>query len=127
MAATKTAPSPGGGAQPAEEHPAPLEHLQHALDDLDHARKDAGLEARERIDAAVDCVRDAVRDVRGRSQDRMSEWEKVLERESDEVLVELGKLAVRMQRSPAALRQLSTEIRHRREQLSPTPAAKKRG
>ena len=120
MAATK-AP-----AKRAAKSQTPLDHLQHALDDLDHARQDAGHEARERIDTAVDCVRDAVRDFRGRSQDRVAEWEKLLVHETDDVLVELGKLAVRMQRTPAGLRELSTEIRRRKAELTPAPPAKKR-
>ena len=121
MAATKTAPR-ARARKPAT----PLDHLQHALEDLDHARKDAGGEARDRIDTAVDCVRDAVRDFRGRGQDQVAEWEKLLERETDEVLIELGKLAVRMQRNPAALRELSAEIRSRKAELTPGNGAGKR-
>ena len=124
MATTKTAPAPTRARRPAA--PAtPLDHLQHALEDLDHARQDAGQGARERIDAAVDCVRDAARDFRSRGQDQVSEWEKLLAHETDDVLVELGKLAVRMQRNPAALRELSAEIRTRRAELSPAHGTKK--
>ena len=75
----------------------------------------------------MDCVRDAARDFRGRTQDQLSEWERTLDRATDDVLVDVGRLAVRAQRSPAALRELSAEIRHRKEELAPAPAAKKRG
>jgi hypothetical protein len=119
--ATKTARTNGAARRKATSA-TPLDHLHHALDDLGRAREGAGQQARDRIDAAADSVRDAATGFRSRAEDRASEWEHTLQRETDEVLVELGKLAIRAQRSPGALRELSAEIRHRKGELGPAGA-----
>ena len=98
----------------------PLEHLQHALEDLGRAREGASEQARDRIDAATDSVRDAATTFRSRAEELIAQWEEMLQREADDVLVELGKVAVRSQRSPGALRELSAEIRRRRAEIAPT-------
>ena len=100
----------------------PLDHLHHALDDLGRAREGAGQEARDRIDAATDSVRDAASNFRSRTEDRVTEWEHTLRRETDDVLVELGRLAIRAQRSPGALRELSAEIRRHKAEIGPAGA-----
>jgi hypothetical protein len=107
--ATKTAKKDGATS---------LDHLQHALEDLGRAREGAGQQARDRIDAATDSVRDAASTLRTRAEERVSDWEEMLKRETDDVLVEIGRLAVRAQRSPEALRELSAEIRRRKAEIA---------
>jgi hypothetical protein len=118
--ATKTART--NGARRKGTPATPLDHLHQALEDLGRAREGAGQQARDRIDAAADSVRDAASNFRSRAEDRVSEWEHTLERETDDVLVELGKLAIRAQRSPGALRELSGEVRRRKAEIGPSGA-----
>lgn len=115
---TKTAKT-DGAARRIQLPATPLEHLQHALDDLGRAREGASEQARDRIDAATDSVRDAATTFRSRAEELLAQWEQMLEREADDVLVEVGKLAVRSQRTPGALRELSAEIRRCKAEMAP--------
>jgi hypothetical protein len=106
-------------APAARRRPSSLEYVQKALVDLDKARGRASDELRESIDSAIERLRHAASDLlRSRPEDETSQWEGSLERASEEVRRELGRRAVRAQRTPDALTQLSTEIRKRRSQIS---------
>jgi len=95
-----------------------LDYLQHALDDLDHARAHAQQDARASIDSAVVRVRDAVKDLNSRAHDEAHEWEERLEHVSSEARLEFGRTAIRAQGTPEALTELAAEIRRRKRALS---------
>jgi hypothetical protein len=116
--ASKTAKT-DGAARRIQPPATPLEYLEHALEDLGRAREGAGEQARDRIDAATDSARDAAPTFRSRAEELISQWEEMLQREADDVLVDLGKLAVRSQRTPGALRELSAEIRRCKADMAP--------
>ena len=66
-AATKKAPA----AKPAEK--SSLDYLQHALDDLAHAREQAQQDARGGIDSAVERIRGVRKDLGARAHDEADE------------------------------------------------------
>ena len=111
-AATKKAPAP----KPAEK--SSLDYLQQALEDLDSAREQAQHEARASIDSAMDRIRDARRDLATRARDEADDLQSRLDRASEEVRRELGRTAMRAQRSPEALTAMQAEIRARKRKLS---------
>ena len=82
--------------------PGTAEYLEKALDDFDRARTHAAEELRSMMEDA---------------KDRVLEWQRQLDGASDEVRRELGVLAVRAQRSPTALKEMSEEIKHHRKEL----------
>ena len=96
-AATKKAPAP----KPAEK--STLEYLQHALEDLAHARERAQQDARAGIDSAVERIRGVRKDMGARAHDEAEELQTRLEHASDDALMEFGRAAVRAQRTPEAL------------------------
>ena len=65
--ATKKAPA----RKPAEK--SSLDYLQHALDDLAHAREQAQMEARGGIDAAVERIQKVRKDLGARARDEAEE------------------------------------------------------
>jgi hypothetical protein len=81
------------GRKPAKsDGHSPVDYLQGAIDELDNARDRARGDIRQGIDA--------------------------LEKAGDDVRRELGILAVRAQRSPEALKEMSAEIRKRKTELT---------
>lgn len=110
--AKQTRPAPAARRQRSS-----LDYVQKALEDLDKARGRATDELRESIDSAIERLRHVASDLRSRAEDETSQWERSLERASEEVRRELGRRAVRAQRTPDALTELSTEIRKRRSQV----------
>jgi DNA primase large subunit len=110
-AATKKAPAP----KPAEK--TVLEYLQHALEDLARAREQAQQEARAGIDSAVERIRGVRKDVGARAHEEADDLQARLEHASDEALKEFGRAAIRAQRTPEALTEMQTEIRHRKRTL----------
>jgi uncharacterized protein YicC (UPF0701 family) len=94
-----------------------LDYLQHALDDLDHARGHAQQEARASIDTAVDRIHRAVKDLRSRAGDEAHDWQERLERLSDEARLERGRAAIRAQGTPEALTDLAAEVRRRKRAM----------
>ena len=110
-AATKKAPA----RKPAEK--SSLDYLQHALDDLAHARKQAQQEARGGIDSAIERIREVRKDLGARARDEAEEMQSRLEHASEEALREFGRTAVRAQRTPEALTEMQTEIRARKRTL----------
>src|SRR3954452_12080293 len=121
-AATKNAPA----HKPAATRPAParkpaekssLDYLQHALDDLAHAREQAQQEARAGIDAAVQRIREVRKDLGSRAHDEADELQARLERAPGDALKEFGRAAIRAQRTPEALTEMQGEIRDRKRKL----------
>lgn len=110
--ATATKPAP----KPAQK--STLDYLQRALDDLDKARAHARTDVRTNIDAAVGRIRDAADDLRSRAGVEAREFENRLEGVSEDARRELGRMAIQAQRSPDALKELSSEIRRRKRALS---------
>jgi hypothetical protein len=94
-----------------------LDYLQHALEDLDHARAKAQQDARASIESAVERVRDAMKDLNSRAHDEAHDWEERLDHVSDEARLEFGRVAIRAQDTPEALTELSAEIRRRKRAL----------
>ena len=95
-----------------------LDYLQLALNDLDKARAQAQEEARVSIDEAVDRIREAAQELRGKAAEPARDFEERLEQVSEEARRELGKMAVQAQKSPEALAELSAEIRQRKHALT---------
>jgi hypothetical protein len=52
-----------------------------------------------------------------RAEDEASDWQSALQRASEDMRRESGRLALRAQRTPEALTAMSTEIRRRKSQL----------
>lgn len=103
-----------------------VDYLEEALKDLGKARQKGGKEIRASIDAAMERVRQAGKEIGSRSQDQVGEWQKALDAASDDVLRELGLMTIRAQHSPQALTEFSAEIRKRRGQLSRRATADRR-
>jgi hypothetical protein len=121
-AATRAAPTP----KPATTKKAPdrkpaekssLDYLQHALDDLAHAREQAQQQARAGIDSAVERIREVRKDLGTRAQGEADELQARLERASEDALREFGRAAIRAQRTPEALAEMQAEIRDRKRKL----------
>jgi hypothetical protein len=102
----------------AKQHKGSLDYLQMALDDLGKARTQVQKTARGNIDEAVDRIRDAVQELRGKAAEPARDFEERLEHMSEEARRELGKKAIQAQKSPEALAELSKEIRHRKAALT---------
>lgn len=115
MPATTT--RPGGHAKKSTEK-APLDYLQDALEDLDKAREKASEEVSASIDSARERISDAREDLTDRGQDHVKDWREQLGGTADDALRELGRWAIRAQRSPEALTELSKEISKRKTEVS---------
>ncbi len=116
MPATTTQ-SGGPAGESAEK--APLDHLQDALEDLDKAREKAGEEVSASIDSARDRISEAREDLTDRSESHLKDWREQFGTAADDALRELGRWAIRAQRSPEALAELSKEISKRETEVSP--------
>jgi ElaB/YqjD/DUF883 family membrane-anchored ribosome-binding protein len=109
--------------------PAPrtsVDYLEEALKDLGKAREKGGQEIRASIDAAMERVRQAGKELGNRSQGQVGEWQKALDAVADDALRELGLMTIRAQHSPEALTEFSAEIRKRRGQLTRKATADRR-
>src|SRR5690348_8554423 len=73
------------------------ENLQKAIDELRSAGDKATGEVRSQIDSAISRVRDATSDATTRAQDQAGEWRETLEKATEDVRLQLGKLAIRAQ------------------------------
>ncbi len=111
-AATKKVPAP----KPAEK--SSLDYLQHALDDLAHARAQAQQDARTGIDSAVERIRDVRTDLTLRAHHEADELQARLEHVSEDARREFGRVAIRAQRTPEALTAMQAEIRDRKRKLT---------
>ena len=112
-----TTETPGGQAGKSSDK-APTDYLQDALDDLDRAREQAGEEVSASIDSARERISDAREDLSDRSEGQLKEWREQFGSAADEALRELGRWAIRAQRSPEALTELSKEISKRETEVS---------
>ena len=113
---TTTKKSNARAAAPSEQ--APLDYLRDALEDLDKAREKAGEEVRAGIDSARERVRDAREELTDRGEGQVKDWREHLGDATDDALRELGRWAVRAQRSPEALDELAKEIGTRKAEVS---------
>jgi hypothetical protein len=106
--------TPGGGGNPLDRV---SESLQKALDDLRGAGEKATGDVRTRIDDAVKRLNDASEQARSGAADQASNWRETLDKATDDVRVQLGKLAVKAQTSVDALEALQDEIKARLKEL----------
>jgi uncharacterized protein YicC (UPF0701 family) len=88
-----------------------VDYLADALDDLGKARDQGGKELRSTIDDAMERIRRAREDMGSR------DWQHMLDDAAEDARRELGRMAIRAQRTPQALTELSREVRKRREAL----------
>jgi ElaB/YqjD/DUF883 family membrane-anchored ribosome-binding protein len=123
-ARTATTPTTHTPAPPAPK--TSVDYLEEALKDLGKAREKGGNEIRASIDAAMERVREAGKELGTRTQDQVGDWQKALDALADDALRELGLMTIRAQHSPEALTEFSAEIRKRRGQLSRRATADRR-
>jgi gas vesicle protein len=93
------------------------DQVQKAIDDLRSAGEKATGDVRSGIDSAVARLRDVSGDATSRAQDQVSSWRETLDKATEDVRKELGKLAIRAQTSTEALDELAKEIADRRTAL----------
>ena len=96
----------------------PVDHVKHAIDELDLARNGASDQTRERIDEVLAWLRDAADDLGTRAKDTAAEWQATLEAAGEDLRLEFGRRAVRAQQSTEALSEISAEVRHRKTELT---------
>jgi hypothetical protein len=95
----------------------PMDHLQDALEDLNRAREKAGEDVSASIDSARERITDASEELGDRGQGQLKDWREQFGSAADDALRELGRWAIRAQRSPEALTELSKEITKRRAEV----------
>ena len=93
------------------------ENLQKAIEDLRSAGEKATGDVRARIDDAMRRINDASGGASGRAQDQISTWRETLDTATQDVRIQLAKLAIKAQTSPDALAELEAEISARRSEL----------
>jgi uncharacterized protein YjbJ (UPF0337 family) len=93
------------------------DQVQKAIDDLRSAGEKATGDVRSSIDSAVSRLRDVSGDPVGKAQDQVSSWRDTLDKATDDVRKELGKLAVRAQSSMESLDEIAKELDERRKSL----------
>ena len=93
------------------------DQVQKAIDDLRSAGEKATGDVRSSIDSAVSRLRDVSGDPVGKAQDQVSNWRETLDKATDDVRKELGKLAVRAQGSLESLDEIAKELDERRKAL----------
>ena len=93
------------------------DQVQKAIDDLRAAGEKATGDVRSSIDSAVSRLRDVSGDPVGKAQDQVSSWRETLDKATEDVRKELGKLAVRAQGSIEALDEIAKELDDRRKAL----------
>lgn len=95
-----------------------MDNVQRAIDDLRAAGEKATGDVRSGIDSAVSRLRDVRGEATTRAQDQVSSWRETLERTTEDVRKELGKLGVRAQSSLDALEEIAKELDERRKSLT---------
>jgi uncharacterized protein (UPF0147 family) len=93
------------------------DQVQKAIDDLRSAGEKATGDVRSSIDSAVSRLRDVSSDPVGKAQDQVSSWRETLDKATDDVRKELGKLAVKAQSSVESLDEIAKELDERRKSL----------
>ncbi len=103
-------------------------YLEHAVEDLNQARQQAGEEIRTAIDSAISRSREALEDLRSdaeqrtvslrtRAEERAGEWQQTLEDATEDMRRDLGVRAVHAQRSKDALDAMAEEIKQQKKHL----------
>lgn len=95
-----------------------LEYLQKAMEDIDHARVHAGKDMKSSLDTAMDRMKEMATDLRNRAEEEASDWQKTIENTTEDMRRELGRRAIRAQKSPDALTELANEITKRQTELA---------
>jgi hypothetical protein len=93
------------------------DQVQKAIDDLRAAGEKATGDVRSRIDSAVAQLRDVSGGATGKAQDQITGWRETLDKATEDVRKELGKLGVRAQSSVEALDEIAKELDERRKAL----------
>lgn len=93
------------------------DQVQKAIDDLRAAGDKATGDVRSGIDSAVARLKDVSGGATSRAQDQVSSWRDTLDKATEDVRKELGKLAIRAQGSVESLDELAKEIEERRKAL----------
>ena len=93
------------------------DQIQKAIEDLRSAGEKATGDVRSSIDSAVSRLRDVSGDASSKAQDQVSSWRDTLDKATEDVRKELGKLAVRAQSSVEALDEIAKELDERRKAL----------
>jgi uncharacterized protein YjbJ (UPF0337 family) len=93
------------------------DQVQKAIDDLRAAGEKATGDVRSSIDSAVSRLRNVSGDATGKAQDQISGFRDTLDKATEDVRKELGKLAVRAQSSLEALDEIAKELDERRKAL----------
>ena len=93
------------------------DQVQKAIDDLRAAGEKATGDVRSSIDSAVARLRDVSGERDRKAQDQVSNWRETLDKATEDVRKELGKLAVRAQSSVEALDEIAKELDERRKAL----------
>lgn len=93
------------------------DNLQKAIEDLRSAGEKATGDVRARIDDAVKRLNDASSQAGSRAQDQVSGWRETLDEATQDVRLQLAKLAIKAQTSPEALAEIESEISARRSEL----------
>jgi methyl-accepting chemotaxis protein len=92
--------------------------VQKAIDDLRSAGEKATGDVRDGIDSAVARLREVSGDATSKATDQVSSWRDTLDKATEDVRRELGKLAVRAQSTLESLEELAKEIDERRKSLT---------
>jgi predicted nucleic acid-binding Zn-ribbon protein len=106
--------TPGGGGNPLDRA---SESVQKAIEDLRAAGEKATGDVRTRIDDAVKRLNDASEQARSGASDQASNWRETLDKATEDVRIQLGKLAIKAQTSEEALDALKDEIKARKKEL----------
>jgi polyhydroxyalkanoate synthesis regulator phasin len=93
------------------------DQVQKAIDDLRAAGEKATGDVRSSIDSAVARLRDVSGDAGTKAQDQISGFRDTLDKATEDVRKELGKLAVRAQSSLESLDEIAKELDERRNAL----------
>ena len=93
------------------------DQLQKAIDELRAAGEKATGDVRSSIDDAVSRLRDVSGEASSKATDQVSNWRDTLDKATEDMRKELGKLAVRAQSSLESLDEIAKELDERREAL----------
>jgi uncharacterized protein YicC (UPF0701 family) len=105
-----------------------VDYLEHAVEDLNEARREAQEDMRNAIDAAISRTREALDEIksgaeeradklRARAEERAREWQQALEDTTEDARRELGIRAIRAQRDKDALDAMADEIKSKKKEL----------
>jgi hypothetical protein len=114
MATTATRPKKTAKAADA----GAADRLQSAVGDVERLAERASGDARKSLEDASRRIREIAVDLRKRAESESAQFEQSIQDATEDARRELGRRAIRAQRSPEALSEMSAEIRRRRSQLS---------